>query len=109
MVYRVRTYCIKPDVLETFNSFFHEFLLPNQLRFGAKLIGRWINEDKTQITAIWEYKDKLQYINIEKKIKKTKLHKQAQNRKSELGSLYLSTSQEFWYMTGNYHFLGGRQ
>jgi hypothetical protein len=102
MVYRVRTYCINPTIYEKFNSFFHEFLLPNQLRFGAKLIGRWSNEDKTQITAIWEYIDKHQYMQIEEKIKKTKLHKQAQNRKLELGSLYLSTSQEFWDMTGNY-------
>jgi hypothetical protein len=70
MVYRVRTYCIDPAAFERFNSFFHQFLLPNQLRFGAVLVGRWSNEDKTQITAIWEYTDKHQYMQIEEKIKK---------------------------------------
>lgn len=107
MVYRIRTYQIDPDKLERFSEFFHNYLLPNQLRFGSKLVGRWVNSDKTSIMAIWEYKDPAQYKSIEEKIKRTNLHKRAQIRKDELGPLFFSTHQEFWEMTGDYSMLGG--
>jgi hypothetical protein len=107
MVYRFKTYSVEPARLEDFNEFFHRYLLPNQLRFGSKLIGRWVNSEKTSIMAIWEYEDVDQYNKIEEKIKRTNLHKQAQVRKEDLGSLYLTSNQEFWQMTGDYVNLGG--
>ncbi len=109
MVYRVRTYEIMPEKLNDFNHFFHEFLLPNQLHFGSKLLGRWINQESTKITAIWEYRDIEQYYHIEDQIKKTDLHKTAQTVKKSLEPLFISTKQEFWTMTGEYSLLGGRQ
>ncbi|MCA1053687.1 NIPSNAP family protein [Rossellomorea aquimaris] len=109
MVYRVRTYRINPQQLERFTTYFHEYLLPNQIRFGSRLIGRWVNESKTSITAIWLYENKNQYHEIENKIKRTNLHKQAQQRKKDLEPLFLSTHQEFWEMTGPYKDSGGEQ
>ncbi|WP_175989170.1 NIPSNAP family protein [Bacillus sp. Marseille-Q1617] len=107
MVYRIRTYRIKPERFELFTEFFHHYLLPNQLKFGSKLVGRWVNSDKTSIMAIWEYEDHEHYKKIEGKIKQTKLHKQAQKRKDELGQLFLSTNQEFWEKTGDHTYTGG--
>jgi hypothetical protein len=107
MVYRFKTYCIEPTRLEDFNEFFHHYLLPNQIRCGAKLVGRWVNSEKTSIMAIWEYEDEGQYKKIEEEIKRTNLHKQAQIRKDELGPLFLTSNQEFWQMTGDYVYLGG--
>ncbi|WP_064093531.1 NIPSNAP family protein [Rossellomorea aquimaris] len=102
MVFRIRTYHIKPTKLKEFNDFFHEYLLPNQIRFGAALIGRWVNKEKSTIIAIWRYESISHYHQIEEQIKSSKLHTQAQNRKKELDPLYISTTQEFWNATGDY-------
>lgn len=44
MIYRKKTYKIKSENLTVFNNFFHKYLLPNQLKYGSQLIGRWVNE-----------------------------------------------------------------
>lgn len=52
IIYRKKTYKIQSENLAVFNNFFHKYLLPNQLKHGSKLIGRWVNEKQTEITAI---------------------------------------------------------
>ncbi len=42
MLFRRKTYTIKPEMYDTFNHFFHTYLLPNQLTHGASLVGRWV-------------------------------------------------------------------
>ncbi|MFI8686996.1 NIPSNAP family protein [Rossellomorea sp. NPDC077527] len=106
MVYRVRTYEIIPNVVPQFNHFFHEYLLPNQLLHGAELIGRWVNEKRTKITAIWKYESMEHYKQIEECIKRTSLHQLAQTHRSTIEPLYISTNEEYWSMTGNYDFKG---
>ncbi|PFA67661.1 hypothetical protein CN378_09035 [Bacillus sp. AFS015802] len=103
MVYRVRTYEIIPDVLPQFNHFFHEYLLPNQIRFGAVLIGRWVNMGRTKITAIWKYESMDHLKQIEKSIKETSLHQIAQSYRKTIEPLFISTHEEYWNMTGSYN------
>lgn len=38
MIYRREVFQIVPKKMAEFNEFFHEFLLPNQIRNGTKLI-----------------------------------------------------------------------
>jgi hypothetical protein len=102
MIYRVRTYEILPEKLEKFNEFFMEYLYPNQLKHGSRLVGRWVDLSRTKITAVWEYESVLQYENIEKRISRTKMHKEAKRRKNELGPLFITSNQEFWERTGDY-------
>lgn len=102
MIYRIRTYKINPAKYHTFTDFFHKYLLPNQKKFGSKLIGRWVNEKQNEIMAIWEYESTEHYEDIEKKIKKTPLHLEAQKRKEDLDGLYIETTQTFWKSTGFY-------
>lgn len=99
MLYRRKTYKIQPEKLETFNKFFHTYLYPNQMRHGSKLVGRWVNEDHTEITAIWEYENMAHYEAIEEKIKQSDLHQKAKEKRQELGNLYLSSSQDFMTST----------
>ncbi|TFB22763.1 NUDIX domain-containing protein [Filobacillus milosensis] len=104
MFYRRKTYTIDPNKLDTFNKFFHEYLYPNQIYHGAKLVGRWVNEGQNEIMAMWEYKDQEHYEQIEKNIRQTDLHKQAQERRKELGNLYIDSKEEFMHSTSeNYH------
>jgi hypothetical protein len=102
MIYRVKIYNVIPEKLETFNDFFKTYLYPNQLKHGSRLVGRWVDHSKTKITAIWEYGSVQQYEEIEKNIRRTELHKKAKSRKKKLGPLFISSSQEFWEMTGTY-------
>jgi 8-oxo-dGTP diphosphatase len=103
MLYRKKVYEIFPTKLSVFNDFFHEFLYPNQIKNGAKLVGRWVNENQTEITAIWEYESLQQYKSIEQKIKNSELHKLAQRQKEKLGRFFIHSHQEFLNSTGTYH------
>jgi mutator protein MutT len=95
VIYRRKTYKIKPEKLNDFNNFFHSYLYPNQINYGAKLIGRWVNENKDEILAIWEYKSIEHYEDMENQIKNSELHKKAKEKRKELGELYIESNQDF--------------
>ncbi|WP_456271395.1 NIPSNAP family protein [Bacillus sp. AK031] len=75
MIYQVKTYRINEEQLGVFNEFSHKYLLPNQKKQGAHLVGRWVDTSKEKITAIWKYDSYQEYEMIEQQIKQTKLHK----------------------------------
>lgn len=102
MIYSRKTYKIKPEKLNDFNHFFHSYLYPNQIYHGAKLIGRWVNENKDEILAIWEYKSIEHYEGIENQIKSSELYKKAQEKRKELGELYMECNQDFLSSTANH-------
>jgi hypothetical protein len=64
VLYRMRIYQAVSENLPVFHDFFRTFLLPVQLRHGARLIGRWETEDH-RVVAIWEYDDRATYERIE--------------------------------------------
>ncbi len=45
MFYRRKSYIVKSDFVEVFNKHFNETNLPNQLKRGAKLVGRWMHQN----------------------------------------------------------------
>ncbi len=104
MIYRRRRYTVRPDQVEAFNEFFHKYLLPNQLKHGATLVGRWVNESQTEIMALWEYESYEVYQKIQAQVQADPLHIQAQARRRELGSdaLFLAAEEEFLSPTGQY-------
>lgn len=106
MIYRRKTYKINSEKLDDFNHFFHQYLYPNQIKHGAKLIGRWVNESKDEILAIWEYRNIEHYESIESKIRNSELHHIAKEKRKELGDLYIESNQDFLSSTaypGTYH------
>lgn len=77
MFYRRKQYIVKSDFAETLNTHFITTNLPNQLKHGSRLIGRWMkaNQDNTtEIFAIWEYDSYEDYLSIESKIIKDEVH-----------------------------------
>jgi hypothetical protein len=64
MLYRMRSYQAITEDLPTFHDFFRTYLLPVQLRHGARLIGRW-ETDERRVVAIWEYDDRAAYERIQ--------------------------------------------
>lgn len=106
MLYRRKQYTIHPEMYDTFNHFFHTYLLPNQLTHGAKLIGRWVNDNKTEILAIWAYQNHADYERVDAAIRASDLHVTAQNYRKTLPPLFVTSSEDFMESTGD-HFTPG--
>ncbi|URN93800.1 MAG: NIPSNAP family protein [Candidatus Pristimantibacillus lignocellulolyticus] len=89
MIYRRKTYFVDTSFVEEFNSLFNDILLPAQLKNGSRLIGRWcmsVDDDISEIFAMWEYDSLEQYEEIEKKIKSDEDHvKLVQLRFDQIG------------------------
>jgi len=55
MIYRRKTYIVDPSFVEDFNVLFNDILLPSQLKYEARLIGRWMinkDEERTEVFAL---------------------------------------------------------
>ncbi|WP_433750820.1 NIPSNAP family protein [Falsibacillus pallidus] len=77
MFYRRKFYIVKSEFVEKFNELFHEINLPNQLKYGSKLVGRWMMDRKdgtTEVFAIWEYDSYESYESIEKNVRSDEAH-----------------------------------
>ncbi|MFE6138369.1 NIPSNAP family protein [Bacillus sp. NPDC057893] len=77
MFYRRKYYIVKNEFVEIFNNHFNDTNLPNQLKYGSRLIGRWMkdnNDGTTEIFTIWEYDSYEDYVEIETKIRNDKMH-----------------------------------
>ncbi|MBA2870295.1 ADP-ribose pyrophosphatase YjhB (NUDIX family) [Anoxybacillus calidus] len=104
MIYKRKTYRVLPEKVSEFTTFFDEYLLPNQLKNGAKLIGRWITETKDEIIELWEYPSYEEYLKIEERVRNDEMYQQAQSQLQKLGNLYLDNRQDFLESTGTYSF-----
>ncbi|MEQ2529278.1 NIPSNAP family protein [Bacillaceae bacterium CLA-AA-H227] len=82
MFYRRKYYMVKNEFVEIFNAHFNETNFPNQLKYGARLIGRWMvpkDEATTEVFAIWEYNSYDDYQAIEAKARNDQEHLQRIN------------------------------
>ncbi|AIQ36379.1 NIPSNAP family protein [Paenibacillus sp. FSL R5-0345] len=77
MIYRRKTYKIDPQILLDFNEHFNQTLLPAQLKYGSRLVGRWSTEEidgVLEVFAIWEYDSYEDYEKIESQVKSDEEH-----------------------------------
>lgn len=77
MFYRRKFYHVRNEILEPFNELFNTINLPNQLKHGARLVGRWmvpVDENITEVFAIWEYDSYESYIEIEDNVRADEAH-----------------------------------
>ena len=77
MFYRRKFYIVKKEFVEHLNQLFNEINLPNQLKNGSRLVGRWmldVQEGNVEIFAIWEYDSYEDYMRIESTIRKDPKH-----------------------------------
>jgi hypothetical protein len=78
LFYRRKFYIVKSDFVDAFNDHFNKTNLPNQLKHGARLVGRWLkpnDDDTTEIFAIWEYDSYEDYEKIEASVRSDEPHK----------------------------------
>jgi hypothetical protein len=105
MIYRRKTYNVAPSILNKFNEHFNHTLLPTQLKYGARLVGRWMtkeNSDFVEIFAMWEYDSYEDYEKIEDKVRSDTEHvKRVQSwyekmgGKENLKSVFLKIEKDF--------------
>lgn len=77
MFHRRKSYIVTNEFVEELNTHFNNTNLPNQLKHGSKLVGRWMvpcDEETTEIFAIWEYESYAAYKEIETKIRADQEH-----------------------------------
>lgn len=77
VIYRRKTYKIDPQILLDFNEHFNQTLLPAQLKYGSRLVGRWSTEEidgVVEVFAIWEYDSYEDYEKIESQVKSDEEH-----------------------------------
>ena len=98
MIYRMRIYRAVEDNIEVFNRFFNERLLPVQLRYGARLVGRWQTAD-SRIIAVWEYNDLASYEKIQEQVRNDPDSHAAQVHRKTLPPLILEQEEVFMKST----------
>ena len=95
VLYRMRVYRAVPASLPAFHQFFRECLLPVQVRYGARLVGRWETED-SRVIAVWEYDDRESYERIEAAVRTDPDSWRAQeHRRTGLPELFTSMEETF--------------
>jgi hypothetical protein len=83
LFYRRKFYIVKNEFVDIFNAHFNETNLPNQIKHGARLVGRWMvpsNESTTEIFAIWEYDSYEKYKEIETIVRGDSEHRNRINK-----------------------------
>ncbi|USH01301.1 NIPSNAP family protein [Grimontia kaedaensis] len=77
MFHRRKFYIVKSEFVDSFNELFNTINLPNQLKHGARLTGRWmkaLESGDVEIFAIWEYDSKEAYEQIEAGVRADEAH-----------------------------------
>ncbi|WP_421383414.1 NIPSNAP family protein [Bacillus salacetis] len=105
MIFRRKMYKVAPSILNDFNEHFNQTLLPTQLKYGARLVGRWMTKDTEgviEIFAIWEYDSHEEYEIIENKVKSDEEHVkrvqkwfQQMGGREKLKEVFFSIDQDF--------------
>jgi NIPSNAP len=99
VLYRMRIYLAVRDSLAVFHDFFRDYLLPVQLRHGARLVGRWETEDGR--VAVWEYDDRAAYERIEVAVRGDPASLRARQRRAELPPLITEQEEVFMSATAD--------
>lgn len=77
MFYRRKSYLLKNEFVDILNRHFNETNLPNQLKHGSRLVGRWTkdnNDGTAEVFAIWEYDSREDYERIEAAVRTDEAH-----------------------------------
>jgi len=98
MFYRMRIYSGVARNVSLFNDFFANWLLPVQLRHGARLVGRWQTDDD-RIVAIWQYDSREAYEKIDAAIRSDPDAIAAQKYRRSLPKLFETAEQTFMHST----------
>ncbi|MGQ0432498.1 MAG: NIPSNAP family protein [Microthrixaceae bacterium] len=94
MYYRVRIYDVVPEHLDVFTEFFLTHLLPVQKRHGARLVGRWVTEDRARVLVVWEYDRRLDYERIDADVRSDpNSHTAQQHRRESLPAFVISSEE----------------
>jgi hypothetical protein len=94
----MRSYQTVRENLPLFHEFFRTYLLPVQLRHGARLIGRWEAEDG-RVIAVWEYDDRDAYERIDAAVRADPDSIRAQQHRAELPPLITGQQETFMVPT----------
>ncbi|WP_404330331.1 NUDIX domain-containing protein [Mesobacillus maritimus] len=93
MYYKRESFKVLPERVEEFQQLFEQYLLPVQVKNGAKLVGKWLTESN-EVMVIWEYPNQEEYQKIQQRVNKDEMMKKMQEQVHRLGKPYLQSSEE---------------
>ena len=76
------------------DDFFNVYLLPVQVRHGARLVGRWETDDE-EVIAVWEYDDMAAYERIDAAVRADPDSARAQQQRITIGPLFTEKHETF--------------
>jgi NIPSNAP protein len=94
VIYRMRIYTAVPENLPAFHAYFRDWLLPVQLRHGARLVGRWETDDH-RVVAVWEYDSPEAYERVDAAVRSDPDFALAQQHRTTLPPLFTSRDEVF--------------
>jgi hypothetical protein len=94
----MRSYQTVRENLPLFHDFFRTYLLPVQLRHGARLIGRWETEDG-RVIAVWQYDDRDAYERIDAAVRADPDSTRARQHRARLPPLITGQQETFMVST----------
>lgn len=95
----MRTYrIVDEESAAAFHQFFRDWLLPVQLRHGARLVGRWETDDG-RIVAVWEYADREAYERVQAAVNADPDARRAQEHRRSLPTLFAEKDEVFMRST----------
>ena len=57
MIYQLRMYTVNRGMMDQYVKLFNETIAPIQEKYGIKIDGRWVNEDRSQFICIRSFAD----------------------------------------------------
>jgi len=94
VIYRIRRYAAVAERIAAFHEFFNGYLLPIQLRHGARLVGRW-ETDAHEVIAVWEYDDLAAYERIDAAVRADPASAAARHRRRGIEPLFTDMRETF--------------
>ncbi|GGB10913.1 NUDIX hydrolase [Macrococcus hajekii] len=102
-MYQVKTEVkIIPDGFEAMNDFFHQHVFRSYIELGARLVGRWVDEDYTLITEIWDFQSREHYQQFFDLRKQTSHYKNSRLQKIANDKWIISKKETHMMPTGQY-------
>jgi NIPSNAP protein len=98
VIYRMRTYQAETDRLDDFHKYFRQWLLPVQVRHGARLVGRWETDDG-RVVAIWGYDSRERYELVDSAVRADPDAALAREHRAALGRLFTEVEETFMRST----------
>ena len=89
MIAEVRTYQVKPGMIDSYLGLFNRQIVPNHRKYGINVLGAWVDREKSEVTWIRTFATR-------------------EERKAKLDIYEVSPERDEVFPVASYHMIGGQ-